>query len=150
MSLAEYRHSTARLADFLARAALADRASSSTRTAACTQARSEARILDHGARGAAGVAGRLNNAPPPGSGWVFARRSASQRTAILTAGSPDAASALVDAERRAAFEEEGAHFESSYSLTFLSAPAEEAARAERWLYEGRERGAGLAHCSAAS
>ncbi|TJW70282.1 MAG: conjugal transfer protein TrbE, partial [Mesorhizobium sp.] len=53
---------------------------------------------------------------------------------------PDAASALLDAERKADFEEEGVHFVSSYFLTFLHlSPAEEAARAEKWLYEGRER-----------
>ena len=54
---------------------------------------------------------------------------------------PDVASALVDAERRAQFEDEGAHYESAYFLTFLYLPsAEDAARAERFLYEGRERG----------
>ncbi|SDH22453.1 conjugal transfer protein TrbE [Pelagibacterium luteolum] len=38
------------------------------------------------------------------------------------------------------FEEEGVHFVSAYYLTFLYLPpAEEAARAETWLYEGRER-----------
>ncbi|RKP28171.1 hypothetical protein SYNPS1DRAFT_20478 [Syncephalis pseudoplumigaleata] len=53
---------------------------------------------------------------------------------------PDAASALVDAERKADFEEAGAHFESSYFLTFTYLPpAEDAARAESWLYEGREK-----------
>src|SRR6185437_13165538 len=47
-------------------------------------------------------------------------------------------SELVDAERRAQFEEEGAHFESRYFLTLLwLAPADDAARAESWLYEGR-------------
>ena len=41
---------------------------------------------------------------------------------------------------RREFEEEGVHFESSYFLTFLYLPpAEDAARAERFLYEGRER-----------
>ena len=41
------------------------------------------------------------------------------------------------------FEEEGAHFESAYFLTFLFLPpAEEAARAEAWLYEGRVRDGG--------
>ena len=47
-------------------------------------------------------------------------------------------SALIDAERRAQFEEAGSHFESAYYLTFVFlAPAEETARAEAWLYEGR-------------
>jgi type IV secretion system protein VirB4 len=53
------------------------------------------------------------------------------------------ASALVDLERRAEFEEEGAHYESSYFLTFLyRPPAEDAARAERFLYEGKAESAG--------
>ncbi|OYW97455.1 MAG: conjugal transfer protein TrbE, partial [Rhizobiales bacterium 32-66-8] len=50
----------------------------------------------------------------------------------------DIASALVDAERRAQFDEAGAHYESSYYLTLLwLPPAENAARADAWLYEGR-------------
>ena len=50
------------------------------------------------------------------------------------------ASALVDAERRAQFEEAGAHYESSYFLTFLYLPpAEGTAKAERLLYEGSNR-----------
>ncbi len=41
-------------------------------------------------------------------------------------------------ERRAQFREEGAHFESAYYFTLLwMPPAEEAARAEGWLYEGK-------------
>ncbi len=48
---------------------------------------------------------------------------------------------MVDAERAAQFEEEGAHFESAYYLTFVFLPpAEEAARAESFLYEGRVDG----------
>ena len=47
---------------------------------------------------------------------------------------PDPVSALVDAERRAQFEEAGQHFESAYYLTFVFLPpAEETARAEAWL-----------------
>src|SRR3546814_532718 len=47
---------------------------------------------------------------------------------------------LVDAERKADFEEAGSHFESSYFLTFVyMPPAEDAARAESWLYEGRDQ-----------
>ena len=47
-------------------------------------------------------------------------------------------SSLVEFERREQFREEGAHFESRYFLTLLwMPPAEEAARAEGWLYEGR-------------
>jgi len=48
---------------------------------------------------------------------------------------------VVDAERAAQFEEEGAHFESAYYLTFVFLPpAEEATRAEAFLYEGRVEG----------
>lgn len=53
---------------------------------------------------------------------------------------PDAVSSLVDDERRAQFEEEGALFESGYFLTLVwLPPADDAARAEAWLYEGRSR-----------
>ena len=59
---------------------------------------------------------------------------------------PEPASRLVDAERRAQFEEEGAHFESRYFLTLLwLPPAEDAARAEAWLYEGGAGRAGSGH-----
>jgi type IV secretion system protein VirB4 len=49
---------------------------------------------------------------------------------------------MVDAERKADFEEDAVHYESSYFLTFtFLPPAEDAARAESWLYEGKaERG----------
>src|SRR3546814_19511013 len=48
------------------------------------------------------------------------------------------ASALVDRERRAQFEEQGSHYESGYYLTLLwMPPAEDAARAESWLSAGR-------------
>src|SRR3546814_10539978 len=53
---------------------------------------------------------------------------------------PDAASELVELERREQFREEGVHFESRYYLTLLwMPPAEDAARAENWLYEGRSK-----------
>ena len=51
---------------------------------------------------------------------------------------PDSVSALVDLERQDAFEQAGVHFESRYYLTFVwLPPAEDAARIEAWLYEGR-------------
>jgi type IV secretion system protein TrbE len=105
------------------------------------------------------VAGRINNALRRlGSGWaVFVEAQRSPTTAYPTSSFPDAASALVEAERKAAFEGErddsqageitaaknAEHFESRYFLTFLYLPpAEEAARAERYLYEGRDQTAG--------
>ena len=46
----------------------------------------------------------------------------------------------VVAAPKADFEEAGAHFESAYYLTICYLPpAEDASRAESWLYEGRER-----------
>jgi type IV secretion system protein TrbE len=89
-----------------------------------------------------GVTSRLNNALRRlGSGWaifVEAQRSAAQTYPY--SAFPDAASALVDLERRDAFEEAGAHFESRYFLTFAwLPPAEDASRIEGWLYEGRAR-----------
>ena len=89
-----------------------------------------------------GVAGRLNNALRRlGSGWAIfveaQRYAASQYPEGYFA---DAASALVDIERRAQFGEEGAHYESDYFLTFLYLPPpEDTARAEGFLYEGRGR-----------
>jgi type IV secretion system protein VirB4 len=92
-----------------------------------------------------GTTARLNNALRRlGSGWAIfieASRDAAQNYPLSEF--PDPVSGLVDTERRAQFEEEGAHFESAYYLTFLFLPpAEEAARAEALLYEGRSRDAG--------
>jgi type IV secretory pathway VirB4 component len=74
-----------------------------------------------------------------GSGWaVFVEAQRTARAKPIRKPLSRSASALVDAERKASFEEAGAHFESGYFLTFLwMPPAEEAARAEGWLYEGK-------------
>jgi type IV secretion/conjugal transfer VirB4 family ATPase len=88
----------------------------------------------------AAVSSRLNNALRRlGSGWaVFVEAQRRGATAYPDDRFPDGASALVDAERRAQFAEEGAHYESAYFLTLLwLTPQEDAARAEGWLYEGR-------------
>src|SRR5690606_2670113 len=86
------------------------------------------------------VAGRLNSAfRRLGSGWaIFVEAQRHGVGAYPASRFPDAASALVDAERKADFEEETVHFESSYFLTFAYLPpAEDATRAENWLYEGK-------------
>ena len=144
MNLAEYRDKNTRLADFLPWAALVgtgvvlNKDGSFQRTA-----RFRGPDLDSAvAAELVAVAGRLNNAfRRLGSGWaifVEAQRHPSNR--YPDGHFPDAASALVDAERKADFEEAGAHFESSYLLTFAwLPPAEDATRAEGWLYEGREQ-----------
>lgn len=89
------------------------------------------------------TAGRLNNALRRlGSGWsvmVEAQRNAAE--AYPDSVFPDPVSTMVDAERRADFQSEAAHFESAYFLTLVWAPpAEERGWIDRWLYEGRETG----------
>ncbi len=145
MNLAEYRRSTTRLADFLPWAALVDEGIVLNKDGSFQRtARFRGPDLDSSVPAElVGVAGRLNNALRRlGSGWaVFVEAQRYSSNAYPPSSCPDVASALVDAERRAQFEEEGAHYESAYFLTFLYLrPAADAARAERLLYEGPERG----------
>ena len=144
MNLAEYRRSTTQLADFLPWAALVDEGVVLNKDGSFQRtAKFRGPDLDSAVPAElVGVAGRLNNAfRRLGSGWavfVEAQRHAAGR--YPQNQFPDVASALVDLERREEFEEEGAHYESSYFLTFLYLPPpEDAARAERFLYEGRDR-----------
>lgn len=147
MNLAEYRRSATHLMDFLPWAALAgdgvvlNKDGSFQRTA-----RFRGPDLDSAVPAElVAVAGRINNALRRlGSGWaVFVEAQRVPASAYPASRFPDAASALVDAERKAQFEEEGVHFESRYFLTLLFLPpAEDAARAERFLYEGREHTSG--------
>jgi type IV secretion system protein VirB4 len=83
---------------------------------------------------------RLNNALRRlGSGWaVFVEAQRLPARDYPESVFPDPVSALVDRERLEQFREEGAHFESGYYLTLVwLPPAEDAARAEGWLFEGR-------------
>ena len=147
MNLAEYRHSNARLADFLPWAALVDEGIILNKDGSFQRtAKFRGPDLDSAVPAElVAVAGRLNNALRRlGSGWaVFIEAQRHFAGTYPPNTFPDVASALVDAERRAQFEEAGAHYESSYFLTFLYLPPEEgAARAERLLYEGRDRTVG--------
>ena len=149
LNLAEYRRRSTHLSDFLPWAALVapgvvlNKDGSLQRTAAFhgpdLESATPAELVGASAR-LNGVLRRL------GSGWaVFVEAQRVPATDYPHSEFPDLASALVDFERRAQFEEAGAHFESAYTLTFLYLPpAEEAARAERWLYEGRARADGPA------
>lgn len=145
MNLAEYSRASSHLADFLPWVALVgegvvlNKDGSFQRTARFRGPDLESSVPAE----LAAVAGRLNNAfRRLGSGWaifVEAARLPAQR--YPESRFPDTASALVEAERKAEFEEEGVHYESSYYLTFLYLPpAEDAARAESWLYEGKAQG----------
>jgi len=73
-----------------------------------------------------------------GSGWaLFFEAERVEALGYPDATFPDAASWLVDEERRAAFEgQRGQHFESAYHLTLLyMPPADQVSRAERALVE---------------
>ncbi|MGY8632682.1 conjugal transfer protein TrbE [Bradyrhizobium sp. 14AA] len=144
MNLAEYRRSSTRLADFLPWVALVDAGIVLNKDGSFQRtARFRGPDLDSAVPAElVAVAGRLNNALRRlGSGWaVFVEAQRHSAGAYPPNAFPDVASALVDAERRAQFEEEGAHYDSSYYLTFAYLPpAEDAARAERLLYEGSSR-----------
>lgn len=144
MNLAEYRRSSTRLADFLPWAALVDEGIVLNKDGSFQRtARFRGPDLDSAVPAElVAVAGRLNNALRRlGSGWaVFVEAQRHSAGMYPPDTFPDVASALVDAERRAQFEEEGAHYDSSYYLTFAYLPpAEDAARAERLLYEGSSR-----------
>ena len=145
MNLAEYRKRPALLADYLPWAALVAKGVVLNKDGSFQRtARFRGPDLDSATPAElVGTTARLNNALRRlGSGWaifVEAQRDAANR--YPESRFPDAVSALVDAERKAQFEEEGAHFESAYYLTLCwLPPAEDAARAEAWLYEGRAKG----------
>ncbi len=144
MNLTEYRRTSARLSDYLPWAALVgpgivlNKDGSFQRTAKFRGPDLDSAV----AAELVAVAGRINNAVRRlGSGWsIFVEAQRSEAATYPDSQFPDPASALVDAERKAGFEEAGTHFVSGYFLTFLwLPPAEDAARAETWLYEGREQ-----------
>ena len=141
-SLGEYRNKADRLSDFLPWAALVapgivlNKDGSFQRTA-----RFRGPDLDSATPAElVATTARLNSALRRlGSGWaIFVEAVRRPALGYPAWDFPDAASALVERERAAQFAEEGAHFESRYFLTFVwLPPAEDAARAESWLYEGK-------------
>ena len=142
LSLREYRNKADRLADFLPWAALVapgvvlNKDGSFQRTA-----RFRGPDLDSATPAElVATAARLNSALRRlGSGWsIFVEAVRRPALDYPVCAFPDPASALVERERAAQFAEEGVHFESRYYLTLLwMPPAEDAARAESWLYEGK-------------
>lgn len=142
MNLAEYRRRAQSLADFLPWAALVrdgvvlNKDSSFQRTAKFRgpdlDSSTPAELVS--------ITSRLNNALRRlGSGWaIFIEAQRDFARGYPNSRFSDPVSELVDAERRAQFEEEGAHFESRYFLTLLwLPPADDSARAEAFLYENR-------------
>ena len=145
MNLAEYRRRSQSLADFLPWAALVERGVILNKDGSFQRtARFRGPDLDSAtAAELVAITSRLNNALRRlGSGWaIFVEAQRVPANRYPDSRFPDPASGLVDDERRAQFEEEGAHFESRYFLTLVwLPPADDAARAEAWLYEGRSRG----------
>jgi type IV secretion system protein TrbE len=159
MSLAEYRRRSRCLADFLPWAALVEQGVVLNKDGSFQRtARFRGPDLDSATPAElVATTARLNSALRRlGSGWaIFVEAQRVPANHYLESRFPDPASRLVDAERRAQFEgeaEEGSargsdlrasagHFESRYFLTLLwLPPADDAARAEAWLFEGRSRG----------
>ncbi|VTZ50418.1 Conjugal transfer protein TrbE (fragment) [Methylocella tundrae] len=142
MNLSEYRNHTTGLADFLPWAALVEKGVVLNKDGSFQRsARFRGPDLDSATPAEfVGVTARLNNALRRlGSGWaIFVEASRAPAQYYPPSRFPEPASALVDLERRYAFESAGVHFESRYFLTFLwLPPAEDVSRAESWLYEGR-------------
>ena len=142
MNLAEYRRHSQSLADFLPWAALVGKGVILNKDGSFQRtARFRGPDLDSATPAElVAITGRLNIALRRlGSGWAIFIEAQRQPASHYPRNEfPDAASGLVDAERRAQFEEEGTHFESRYFLTLLwLPPADDAARAEAWLYENR-------------
>ncbi len=144
MNLAEYRRRPATLSDLLPWAGLValgvvlNKDGSFQRTA-----RFRGPDLDSSTESElVAVSARLNNALRRlGSGWaLFVEADRRQAAPYPHASFPDAVSWLVDQERKAAFNEAGELFESSYFLTlvFLPAPANRA-RAGALMLDAPER-----------
>jgi type IV secretion system protein TrbE len=134
LNLAEYRKKPQRLADFLPWAALIAPGIVLNKDGSVQRsARFRGPDLDSATPAElVGTTVRLNNA------FVEASRVPAQN--YPRSQFPEPVSALVDYERRQQFEEEGAHFESFYYLTFVwMPPAEDSSRAESWLYEEQSR-----------
>jgi type IV secretion system protein VirB4 len=140
LRLAEYRTRPAALADFLPWAALVAPGVVLNKDGSLQRsARFRGPDLDSATPAElVATSARLNAALRRlGSGWaVFVEAQRMPAQDYPASDFPDPVSALVDAERRAQFEEADAHFESAYFLTLVwMPPADEARRAGGWLIE---------------
>lgn len=140
LNLTEYRKRPALLADWLPWAALVARGVVLNKDGSFQRtARFRGPDLDSSTPAElVATTARVNNALRRlGSGWaLFVEAHRGAAAGYPESVFPDPLSWLVDEERRAAFEEVGTHFESTYHLTFVYLPPEEArARAARLLYE---------------
>jgi type IV secretion system protein VirB4 len=144
LSLAEYRRRPASLADYLPWAGLVAPGVILNKDGAFQRtARFRGPDLDSATESElVATTARLNNALKRlGSGWALFVDAERHAAAEYPASDfPDPVSWLVDEERRAAFENDGTHFESAYHLTLtFMPPSETKARAGNLLYESVER-----------
>ena len=145
LALREYQHSADRLADHLPWAALVapgvvlNKDGSFQRTFAFRgpdlESATEAELV--------GVCARANNVLKRfGSGWaLFFEADRLEALGYPVSEFPDPASWLVDQERRAAFEAEGAHYESRYYFTLTFLPTVDASDAAGRSIVDRDDGA---------
>lgn len=144
LNLAEYRTKPDRLADYLPWAALIapgvvlNKDGSFQRTIAYRgpdlESATEAELV--------AVSARINNVLRRfGSGWsLFFEATRIPSEPYRESTFPDAASWLVDQERKWNLDADGSHFESRYHLTFLYLPPEDRTnRGEGLLYETSDR-----------
>ncbi|WP_066585593.1 conjugal transfer protein TrbE [Sphingomonas pruni] len=133
LNLREYRHRADRLADHLPWAALVapgvvlNKDGSFQRTL-----RFRGPDLESATEaGLVGACARANNVLKRfGTGWaLFFEAERVEALDYPASDFPDPVSALVDEERRAAFEAEGAHYESHYYLTLVFLPPADASEA---------------------
>jgi len=145
LHLAEYRHRAAHLADYLPWAALIapgivlNKDGSLQKTANFRGPDLDSSVPSE----LSAISQRLSSAfRRLGERWtLFIEARRSPATAYPSSSFADAASALVDAERKADFESYGLHFESAYYLTFVYLPPEDATSlGEAWLFEGARTG----------
>ena len=142
LNLAEYRSRSAHLCDFLPWAALIapgiilNKDGAFQRTARFRGPDLESSVTSE----LMAISLRLNSAfRRLGAGWAnFVEAQRVPADTYPQDRFPDLASALVDLERRAEFEESGAHYESNFYLTFVFLPSEDdTQKGESWLFEGR-------------
>jgi len=144
LSLREYRHKADRLSDHLPWAALVgegvvlNKDGSFQRTLAFRgpdlESATEAELI--------GACARANNVLKRfGSGWaLFFDAERREAMGYPDSAFPDAASWLVDEERRAGFEAEGQHFESRYHLTLTWLPPADATESAGRRFVDRPEG----------